>query len=74
MKFNKEKEKANQTDSKGGTALDLVALTRQIEFVKLLADNNGKCKIGNKAKLHATAKARNQHVDEYRSYIASSLN
>jgi hypothetical protein len=63
----------DKTDSQGRTALDLAALTGQMELMPMLEKAGVKHKKSNKPKMRVTAKKRSPNVEAYKRYILDSL-
>lgn len=59
----------NEVDSKGRTAMDLAALTGQLELLQIVKDSGGKFKLNSTPKMKLIAKKRDAHSKKYLEYI-----
>lgn len=63
----------NVVDSQGRTAMDMAALTGQIELMNLIKNNGGECKLQDLIRMRAIARARADYAENYRAQIQASL-
>ena len=70
---NKDASNINVTDSQGRTAMDLAALTGQLEIMTLIGESGGSFAFGPRPKMKAVAKKRASQCADYLQQVQASL-